>query len=51
MVSQTKPSSLIAPVITNKPDKILLKEEYIDEFSKIILEFRDGSINMDEAIL
>ena len=51
MVSQTKPSSLIAPVISNRPKKILLTNEQIDKFSKISSEFRDGSINMDEAIL
>ena len=51
MVSQTKPSSLIAPVITNQPDKIILTDLQLDEFNQISSKFLDGSISMDEAIL
>ena len=51
MVSQTKPSSLIAPVITNQPDKSILTDLQLDEFNQISSKFLDGSISMDEAIL
>ena len=51
MVSETKPSSLIAPVITNQPDKIILTDQQSDEFNQISSKFLDGSISMDEAIL
>ena len=51
MVSQTKPSSLIAPVIIYQPDKIILRDKSIDEFNQISSKFLDGSISMDEAIL
>lgn len=51
MVSQTKPSSLIAPVIINQPDKIILTDIQLDEFNQISSKFLDGSISMDEAIL
>jgi len=47
MVNQTKPSSLIAPVITNQPDNSIL----LDEFNQISSKFLDSSISMDEAIL
>jgi hypothetical protein len=47
MVIQTKLSSLIAPVRTNKPDTDL----QLDEFNQISSKFLDGSISMDEAIL
>ena len=50
MVSQTKPSSLIAPVITNKPDKSILTDLQLDEFNQISSKFLYGSISMDEAI-
>jgi|JI71714CRNA_FD_contig_121_198153_length_4545_multi_4_in_0_out_0_4 hypothetical protein len=51
MVSQTKPSSLIAPVITNQPDKSILTDLQLDEFNQISSKFLDSSISMDEAIL
>jgi hypothetical protein len=51
MVSQTKPSSLIAPVSINQPDKSILKDLQLDEFNQISSKFLDGSISMDEAIL
>ena len=50
MVSQTKPSFLIAPVMTNKPDKSILIDLQLDEFNQISSKFLDGSISMDEAI-
>ena len=50
IVSQTKPSSYIAPVITNQPDKILLTDLKLDKFNQISSKFLDGSISMDEAI-
>jgi hypothetical protein len=34
MVSKTKPSSLIAPVITNQPDNIILTNQQSDEFNQ-----------------
>ena len=46
MVSQTKPSSLIAPVITNQPDKILLTDLELDKFNWISSKFLDGSIQL-----
>ena len=51
MVSQTKPRSLIAPVITNKPDKSILTDLQLDEFNQISSKFLYGSITMEEAIL
>lgn len=51
MISQTKASSLIAPVITNQPDKIILTDLQLDELNQISSKFLDGSISIDEAIL
>ena len=51
IVSQTKPSLLIAPVIINQPDKSILTDLQLDEFNQISSKFLDGSINMNEAIL
>jgi len=51
MVSQTKPSYLIAPVIINQPDKSILTDLQLDEFNQISFKFLDGSISMDETIL
>nr|YP_010134040.1 hypothetical protein KYU77_pgp067 [Tryblionella apiculata]QWM93529.1 hypothetical protein [Tryblionella apiculata] len=51
MISQTKASSLIAPVITNQPYKIILTDLQLDELNQISSKFLDGSISIDEAIL
>jgi hypothetical protein len=49
--SQTKHISYIAPVISNRPHKILLTGEQVDTFSQISSEFRDGLISIEEAML
>lgn len=51
MVSQSKPNSLIAPIITNRPNKSILTNLLLDKFNQISSKFMTGSINMDEALL
>ena len=48
---QTKHILFIAPVISNRPDKILYTDKQIDEFYQIAGKFMNSSISIDEAIL
>ena len=49
--SQTTSIGQTAPVISNRPDKIIYTEEQINESFQISFEFLDGSITMEKAIL
>lgn len=49
--SQTRHISFIAPVISNRPDKIFFRNKDIDEFSQISSKLLDGSISIDEGLI